>query len=152
MTTIIVPRYRLLTNSINKAFAYLRKIAKDRKLYFSKIDEIGRKILAVDITKMQLLYADSLPGSSYLFVDLKNLQECRITKQYEGINAGELHKKKLSDFLKTISLNLRFPNGTSAVNLPLYDAQCNYYDDVEQMEVKAKKWTSLISKLIPQSK
>lgn len=147
MMTTIIAKYGSLNNSIKNAFAFINKVAKERKLYFSKFDEVGSKILAIDNTKMQLLYTDGLPGSSCLFVDLNELQECKTRKQYEGINAGDLNKKKISDFLKSISLNLRFRNGASPVDLPLYESQDNYRGNVEQLELKAKKWTALISKL-----
>ena len=55
----------------------------------------------------------------------------------------------MSDFLKSIFLNLSFRNGASPVNLPLYEAQKNCGDNVEQLETKAKKWRAIVSKLLP---
>ena len=113
MTTIIVPLYGFLNSRVKRIFN-LAKVAKERKLNFSKLDDVGGSVLAIDTTKRKLLYANTLPGSpSCLIVDLKNLQQCTIRKLYDCINAGDLNKKKISNFLKNIFLNLRFQNGST---------------------------------------
>ena len=149
MTTIIVPLYGFLNRKIKRLFN-LAKVAKERKLHFSNFDEVGSNVIAIDTTKRKLLYANNSPdSSSCLIVDLKNLQECTIKKQYDCINAGDLNKKKMSDFLKSIFLNLRFRNSSVPVNLPIYEVQKNYADNVEQLETKANKWRAIVAKLLP---
>jgi hypothetical protein len=148
MTTIIVPLYGFLNRSIKRLFN-LAKVAKERKLHFSNFDEVGSNVIAIDTRKRKLLYANKSPDSSCLIVDLKNLQECTIKTQYDSINAGDLNKKKMSDFLKSIFLNLRFRNGSPPVTLPLYDVQKNNGHNVDLLETKAKKWRALVSNLLP---
>jgi len=149
MTTIIVPVYGFLNSRIKRLFS-LAKVAKEQRLNFSNLDEVGSSVIAIDPTKRKLLYLKSAPDtSSCLIVDLNNLKECTIKKQYNGINAGDLNKRKISDFLRSIFLNLRFKNDSAPVTLPLYDAQKDKHDDVEQLEVQATKWERLVSKLLP---
>jgi hypothetical protein len=149
MTTIIVPLHGLL-NSRKKPIFNLDKIAKEHKLHFSNFDEVGSNIIAIDSTKRKLLYVNNSPvTSSCLIIDLNDLKECTIRKSYDSINAGDLNKRKMSHFLKNIFLNLRFRNGSPSVTLPLYEAQKNYGENVEQLETKAKKWSAILTNLLP---
>lgn len=149
MTTIIVPLYGFL-KSKRKRLLNLAKIVKEQRLSISKLDEMGSSVIAIDTANRKLLYLKNAPDtSSCLIIDLNNLQECTIKKQYNSINAGDLNKRKISDFLRTIFLNLRFKNDHGSVSLPLYEAQKDKQDDVEQLEAKAKKWETIVSKTQP---
>jgi hypothetical protein len=148
MTTIIVPIYGFLSSRIKRVLS-LSKIAKERKLSISNLEEVGTGVMAIDTTKRKLLYLKNAPGtSSCMIIDLKNLRECTIKKQYDGIKAGDLNKRKMSDFLKNIFLNLRFKNDSASVSLPLYQAQHDKQDDVGQLEEKAKKLETMVSRLL----
>ncbi len=104
----------------------------------------------MDPTKKQLLYLKKAPDfSSCLIIDLSNLESCSIRSQYNNINAGDLKTKKLNHFLKSIFLNHGFKNCSRTVALPFYIAETDSQEDVLQVEVKAKKWETIVSKLLP---
>jgi hypothetical protein len=148
MTQIIVPLYRFLNSRIKRFFS-LAKVAKERKLNFSNLDEVGSSVIAIDTAKRKLLYLKSAPdNSSCLILDLNNLHECTIKKQYNGINAGDLNKRKMSDFLRSVFLNLRFKGDPATITLSLYEAHKDKQDDLEQLEANAKKWETIVSKLL----
>ena len=149
MTKIIVPLYGFFNRSIKRVLN-LAKVAKYLRLSFSNFDEVGGGLIAIDTTKKKLLYLKNAPGtSSCLIVDLSNLKECTVKKQYDSINPGELNKKKLSDFLRSMFLSLRFKNDPAPFSLSLYEAQKDKQHEVEQLEAKAKKWETIFSKLLP---
>jgi hypothetical protein len=149
MRTVIVPFAGFL-NSKFKKLCSIAKLARRTRLTISNQDELGANVIALDIRKRKLLYARRTPGApSCLIIDLNSLDACSIRKEYGSINAGELKTNKLHHFLKGIFLKLVFKNGSGAVSLPLYDAQKESLDNVEQLEAQAKKWENLVSKLLP---
>lgn len=93
MTTVIVPFYSYLNTRIKRLWN-LTKIAKTRSLYLSIHDEVGANVIALDARKRKLLYLRKAPNtSSCLIIDLTNLEDCSITKEYDSIDAGELKSK-----------------------------------------------------------
>jgi hypothetical protein len=148
MTTMIVPFYGL--NSKIKRLWNITKLAKKRSLYFSSRDEVGSNVIAVDAQKRKLLYLRKAPNtSSCLIIDLSTLEKCSVRKEYNSISAGELKTKKLHHFVKSIFLNLGFKNNSNLIMLPLYQAETDSHEDVIQVEAKAKKWETIVSKFKP---
>jgi hypothetical protein len=145
MRTVIVPVYGYLNSRVKKVWN-IRKLAKERSLYFSSHGQVGDNVMALDILKRKLLYARKTPATtSYLIVDLNGLEGCSLKKEYSSIAAGELKYRKLHHFLKSVFLNLVFKNRT--VSLPLYDVKKQQQGDVEQLEAQAKKWETIVSKM-----
>ena len=149
MKTIIVSFYGYLNSRIKKPWN-ITKLAKGRCLNISNQDEVGPHVIALDMMKRKLLYVKTTPtASSCSIIDLNDLEACSIKKEYNSIDAGELKTKKLHHFLKSVFLNLVFKNGSRTVSLTLFDAQKEQPGNIEQLEAKAKKWESIVSKLLP---
>jgi hypothetical protein len=149
MTNIIVP-FREYRNLRFYKMRSLEEFAKTHSLAISNHDETGAILLALDEVKRKLLYASTNAGtSSYLIADLNHLEICTVKKEYKTILAGKLKTKKLHHFLKSIFLNLVFKYGSGTLSIPLFDAQKDRNDNIEILEAKAKKWSSIISKLLP---
>jgi hypothetical protein len=149
MIRTIIPIRGILNNRI-KRFFKLGKVAKERKLRFSAIDEVGNNLLAIDTTQNTLVYLKHKTAtSSCLLIDVNNLKECTIEKKYAAINAGELNRKSISAFLKSIFLKLRFKNTSATIKVPFYDADDRRQVDVEQLEAKARKWALIVSGVMP---
>ena len=148
MTTIIVP-FHEHSNGRVKKFWNITKLAKRRSLSISNHDEIGTNVIALDMAKRKLLYANTTPGTSTcLIVDLNNLEKCTIKKEYSSINAGDLMKAKLHHFLKRIFLQLVFKNRSGTISLPMFEAQHEQNSNVEQLETIVKKWETIVTKLL----
>jgi hypothetical protein len=149
MSTIIMPCFRYLNSRIKRPWN-ITKLAKERSLHISNQDEVGFNVIALDVLKRKLLFANKKTGaSSCLMVDLKNLERCTIKKDYNSINAGELKKMKLHHFLKSIILNLVFKNGSPTLSLSIFDRQKERGGNPEQLETLAEKWQKIVSKLLP---
>jgi hypothetical protein len=149
MTTIIVPFYDYLNGRIKRLWN-ITNIAKRRSLYFSSHDEVGSNVIAVDVNKRKLLYLKKASNtSSCLIIDLSTLEKCSVRKEYNSISAGELKTKKLHHFLKSIFLHLGFKNKAGAITLPLYQVEKDSNEDIIQIEAKARKWETIVSKFKP---
>ncbi|MEP6464957.1 MAG: hypothetical protein ABJB05_01575 [Parafilimonas sp.] len=116
---------------------------------FSIKDETRSCVIALDACKKNLLFIKKqLLTSDCLIIDLDNLNGCSITKEYNNITPGALKTKKLNRFLKNIFLNLRSNKGP--VSLSIYNYKHDAPEDAQLLEVKAKKWQTIVSKLLPQ--
>ncbi|WP_018614660.1 hypothetical protein [Segetibacter koreensis] len=149
MTTIIVPFSKNLNSRIKRLWN-ITKLAKRRSFDISNKEEVGGNVIALDVAKRKLLYAKITPHtSSCLIINLNNLEKCTIKKEYHSINAGELKTKKLHQFLKSIFLHFVFKNGSGTLSLPFFDARKEQQVNIEQLEAKAKKWETIVSKVLP---
>ena len=149
MTAVIVPFYGYLNSRIKRLWN-ITKLAKKRSLNISNQDEVGANVIGLDVAKRKLLYAKKTANtSSCLIIDLNNLERCTIKKEYNSINAGELKTRKLHHFLKSIFLHFVFKNGSGTLSLPLFVSQKEQEVNIEQLEAQAKKWESIVSKLLP---
>lgn len=148
MKIFIVPFYKRLTNKIKKVNR--KSDAALKQLPFLIQKKIKGGLMALDTRKNKLLFLKKVNNKpSSVIIDLKDLQQCTINKEYEGISAGELKHKRLSAFLKNIFLDLHFTN--SKIRLPFYEQQQDKDIDIEQVENEAVKWRSIIEKTLPPS-
>ena len=128
----------------------MTRFGKARNLVFSNKDELSGSIIAMDKRKGKLLFfRKSTYRQSCMIIDLGQIDSCSIVRQYSSINAGELKKKGLPAFLKSIMLFLRFKNNGIAIRIPFYESHYNVSDDIEQLNEKANKWVLIVSKYNP---
>ena len=148
MITIVVPFYTYFNNKI-KELRNRNKVTNNKKLLFWKQETVGGNVIALDITKRKLLYFNEVNNKkACLIIDLKHVHGCTVQKQYNGINAGGLIKKKLQDYLKSILLHLCFKNSNRTIALSFYEEQKHKNEDAACLELKAKEWETIISKLL----
>jgi hypothetical protein len=149
MATIIVPLYGLMKKRIYAPLK-LSEIEKAQRLTFSSISKIGSYIIAVDAIRKKLLYFKNMQHTkSCAVIDLNYITECSIRKEYSRIGAGELSKKKLSDFLRSLYMVLRFKKQSGLVSLPLFETGTDYNINIEDLEGNVKACEIVISKLLP---
>jgi len=152
MKTITVPQQEYSNNQVKKIWNYIKQ-GKSKSLSVSNQDEIGKNVIALDKEKRKLFYANRSPGTySCLLVDLNNLEKFTIKKEYKSINAGDLIKMKLHQFVKRIVIQLVFKNRPGTISLPVFEATQEQNDNVQQVEVVAKKWETMVTKLLTPQK
>lgn len=81
-----------------------------------------------------------------VIMDLDDVKRCSVKKIYDFINAGLKHQK-LEQHLKEIVLHIEFDDGGEA-DIPFYNYIHNPMFRVADLEQKAGKWESIISKLL----
>lgn len=149
MTITIVPLFKYFNKKINGIWNMTR-FGKDRNLFFSNKDVLSGSVIANDARKRKLLFfRKSGYRQSCMIIDLEQLDNCSIIRQYHEINAGELKHKKLHEFLKSICLNLRFKNQTQTIAIPFYESSFSNAGDIERLETKANKWKLILSSTLP---
>ena len=143
MTTIIIPVYKYIKNKLS----LIKKLGRRRGMNISSHEELGESAFALDPSKKELIVLTSGPKKSFFTViNLANVKKCTVVKKYRSIRAGEMKKKSLRDFIKSIRLNLEFNNNIAAVSLPLYKDRSKMAP--EDAEAKAMQWQAVLSGLI----
>ena len=84
-----------------------------------------------------------------MVIDLTHVAACSTRKEYNPIAAGALGKRKLSDFLKSIHMILRFKKHEGSVSIPLYETGAEQAKEIEDLEQHIKSCEITISKLLP---
>ncbi|TKK69214.1 hypothetical protein FC093_07815 [Ilyomonas limi] len=149
MITIVAPFYTYFSKKVKELKKRNKMTGSKKKMLFWKRETVGSNLIALDITKRNLLYFNKVNNKpACVIINLKDIHSCTIKKQYHGINAGGLMKQKLQDYLKNILLYLCFNNGSRSIALPFYEEQDNRKEDAERLEIKAKEWETTISKLL----
>jgi hypothetical protein len=149
MATMIVPLYGLLKKRTDAPIK-LSRIAKARRLTFSSVLKIGSYIIAVDNIRKKLLYFKNRSHTkTCVMIDLNQVDACSISKQYNSIEAGALNGTKLSVFLKSIYMILRFNKMKESVSIPLYESGKDHTSNLEDLEWQVKTCELTISKLLP---
>ncbi|MEP7278576.1 MAG: hypothetical protein ABI813_08040 [Bacteroidota bacterium] len=118
-------------------------------LSFSGYEKIGNKIMAFDGVRRKLLIIDAADSSEkYDIIELNEISKISIKKIFNSIEAGELKKRSLEQFIKNICLQFNFRNRLHSVVLSFYDRENDSITEALPLEKKARNWQILLSKII----
>lgn len=147
---LVYVQYKYVKAKKMKQFLYLSEQGTKNDLRFSSQEVIGNKIIALDGRKRTLLLLEERDGRKlHHTIDLEEVESCTLKKIYNRINAGDLKRKKVEEFLSTIALQFDFKNKKQRpVVLNFYDRGTNYITELKPLEAKAKGWQTVLSKLL----
>lgn len=149
MSTIIVPISRYIGNKAKRLWN-LGSLAKNLNLSVARQEVLKNKVIGLDSIKRKLLIIKKINDKSECSViDLKGVQSCSVTKIYSSISAGSLKRKKLEEFLNTVSLCMKFKSGKKPLKLNFYHNKYNNLSELSILEEKAKSWAETVSNLLP---
>ena len=116
-------------------------------LSFSSYLVFGNKIIALDGVKKSLLILETTGGTNQSFIiELNKMEAVTVKKNYGSIRAGQLKKKGIEDFLK--SIDLEFSNKTETIVLSFYNSETDDLLQLPKLERNAKNWQAILSKMI----
>lgn len=129
-------------------FLELSELGSKFNLAFSSQEVLGNKIIGLDGIKRKLLILEENNGKPDSFIiDLNKVSNISVKKSYKNINAGDLKKKGLQEFLKSIVLQF-FEGRNRSIILPIYEHEMDHISDLPKLEKKAKNWQTLLSKMM----
>ena len=140
--------FRYINHGSNK-YVQLNELGNRYDLSFSSHMVLSDKIIALDGAKRKLMVA-SLTGllDGVQVIDLDKIKTVSLKKIYENIEAGELEKKEVNDFITTIQLQFE-PRKCGTVNsLVFYRKNLHIIQDLAKHERNAKSWQIILSKLV----
>ena len=129
-------------------YLQLSELGSKFSLSFSSHEVVGNKIIGLDGINRKLLVLEEADGRSNSYIiDLDEVRAISVKKIYNGIKAGELKKRRIEEFLKTIHLQFEFKNGNKDAAWPFYENEIDNIYDLRKLERKAKNWQMILSKM-----
>ena len=130
-------------------YLQLNELVSKYNMSFSGHDVLGNKIMGMDGIKKKLLILEETNDHSHSYlVDLDTVAAITVKKIYNSIKAGELKKRKIAEFLKTIQLQFEFSNGKEDLVLPFYESTTDNISELPGLERKIKNWQMILSKMM----
>jgi hypothetical protein len=135
------------TRAGNK-YLQLSELGSKFNLSFSSHLGLGNKIIALDGLKKKLLVVEIKNGSNHSYIiELDQVETISIKKTYSSIKPGELNKKGLRAFLKSIYLQFEYCNKNKKIVLPFYERETDGLRDLSTLERNAMNWQMILSKM-----
>lgn len=134
---------------MNKNVDYLSRLGSEHDLNFSSHEILTKHIMGLDGIRRKILVLNTngdAPGI-YKIIDLNEVKDCSIIKQYGNIRRGELRTKPLEEHLQSLLLNFSLKKRSDPVRIVFYDHLQNDISELRSLEAKARNWKTLISKL-----
>ena len=85
-------------------------------------------------------------------IDLQELKSCSLKKEYGAIKTGDLKERKLEQLLNKISLQFEFRDNKEPMEVQFYDHSESDNLKVSELELKARHWGIMLSKMLRNSK
>ena len=134
----------------NKSLLYLSQLGTRYNLNFSSQEVLSNYIMGLDGVKRKLLILRGYGNKDFqiCLVDLNLLESCSVKTYYGGIKVGELKRRHLNSYIRQISLQFIFSNGSQTLEVPFFLETEQVKEELPVMERKAFYWKSILSKMI----
>ncbi len=144
MIAFINPFYSYVNEKFEAVLNSGSKLLRGKELaHVSKLD-FGSTVLAFDEARQRLLvYKSGGYKGNTLVIDLRQLQNCSLKREYSSIKAGELATKPLSHFITSIKVELDFGKENRKIEIPLFSHLKPGTHKASRMESRARllyKW------------
>ncbi len=134
--------------SVKNNYLQLRELGSKLSLSFSTHEIIAGKIIGLDRIDRKLVVFENNEINQINIISLDEVSSISIKKIYNSIKPGELRKRKVYEFLKSIFLQFDFEDAREAIVLPFYENEINNVDDLLGLERNVKNWQVILSKMI----
>jgi hypothetical protein len=133
---------------IRNKYLRLSELGSKLKLSFSSHVRLGSRIIGLDGLKKRLLVVEiKNEESDPYIIELDQVDTISIKKTYSSIKPGELNKKGLRAFLKSIYLQFEYYNENKTIALPFYERDTDRLKDLPTLERNAANWQMILSKM-----
>ena len=132
---------------------YLTQLGSTYNLTFSQREILMDCMLGLDDKKKKLLIVSGIiEGRLHPYIiDLNEISTCSVKKYYGRINVNDLKNRELNQYLEKIVLQIEFHSDKQSANILIYKRTDNDIRELPELELKAKKWMELLSKISPTS-
>ena len=133
--------------AMNELLNYFRQAGTENNFSFSSEEVLHNSVLGLDGVHRKLLLVirdGSLFKSSV--IDVNNIQSCTVKKHYGTIQAGDLKKHKLEQYLERIVLHVE-PAGHPPVEIVFFSYADNHLFEIPELEQKARHWETFLAKM-----
>jgi hypothetical protein len=132
---------------------YFSRLGSKYNLTFSSQEVLRSCVIGLDGVQRKLLILSGInngPLSEYV-IDLNEVSNCSVKKEYGRIQVNGLRKRKLEQYLERMTLNFKFLIEKQPADIPFYKQTENHVSELAGLEDKAEKWKVILSKMLPVS-
>ena len=116
-------------------------------LSFSKYELLKNKIIGLDNVRQAVLIYE-FENENAICINMKEVNNCTVNKQYDSIDMGTDKKAKMEKHLSSIDLKFSIKRSTEPISISFYDSSVNNIYEMTELEAKAKEWETVLSKMI----
>ena len=117
-------------------------------LSLSSQEILRNKIIGLDGLKRTLLIFELAPVERATCINMADVKNCTVAKEYESVNIGTEKKNKIEKHLTSIAIQFDLINSPDPVSVSFYDSRFHSVYEMAESETKVKHWVSLLSKMI----
>lgn len=127
----------------------LYRLGEDNKVSCSKKETMKHVALGLDEEKCKLLVLQQIEDRfDWQVISLDSVHTCFVKKTYININANDLKKGILEEYLDKIALRFEFTNKNEPLEVVFYNHIDHNIFEMAELEQKAKDWEIAISKIL----
>lgn len=131
---------------------YLKSLESKHNLTFSGQEILKDSMIGLDGEKKKLLIVNDIKNRPHHYIiDLNEVSSCSVKKYYGRINVNGLKNRKLDQCLEKIVLRFGFHSQKQPADILVYKRTDNDIRELPALELKAKKWMELLSKILSES-
>jgi hypothetical protein len=134
-------------------FDYLTELGRKHNLTFPLQEILKDCIMGLDDMKKKLLIVSGINERRphHYVIDLNEVSSCSVKKYYGRINVNGLKNRELNQYLEKIVLQIEFHSNKQSADILIYKRSDNDIRELPGLELKARKWMELLSKISPNS-
>ena len=135
--------------AMNRILSRVNFLESKYNLGFSSQEILKHCVIGMDGLRRKILVinSDENTSPSFVLIDLNEVKCCSVRKQYGTTQGGALKQKPLEQYLQSMALHFELKNDKPPVDVLLYDYRRNDVSEIRELEEKAKRWETLISKM-----
>ena len=128
---------------------YLTQLGSTYNVTFSRQEILKDFMLGLDDKKKKLLIVSGIIEGRlhHDITDLNEISSCSVKKHYGRINVNGLKNRELNHYLEKVVLQIEFHSNKQPVDILIYQRKDNDIRELPELELKAKKWMELLSKI-----
>jgi len=146
-------RNRQKRRKMKRLLDYFSRLGTKYDLTFSSQEVLRNCIIGLDGVQRKLLVLNGTSSGTLTeyVIDLNQVSNCSVKKQYGGIHVNGLRKRKLEQYLERMTLHFRFLMEKQPADIPFFKQAENNISELRKLEDKAERWKVILSKLLPAS-
>lgn len=128
--------------------SFINKIGEENNLSFSRCEVMKRLALGLDEEQRKLSIVQKTPDGLYdwRIINLDNINTHFVKKTYASINAHDLKRGILEEYLETVTLYIELSNSKQPIEIVFYNHNDHNIFELSELEQIAKEWEIIISR------
>lgn len=150
---LIAIRNRQKRRKMKRLLDYFSRLGTKYELTFSSQEVLRNCIIGLDGVQRKLLVLNGTSRGTLTeyVIDLNQVSNCSVKKQYGRIHVNGLRKRKLEQYLERMTLHFRFLIEKQPADIPFFKQAEDNINKLHELEDKAEKWKVILSKMLPVS-